>query len=166
MFSACITHLDDISSWKCSILGDPGAVSRVGGKGGTKAFKYGRKSPWVPTLIELFPKNSSWCRLLIGYKKCFVLLCEIGEQFLLSSFREGKLGTLVLRLWKNLSWDFEFFYNFRKNAVLNICRYLKGFYTHKKINNIFLKFHYYLLWMPKIIESGWIVHSEKRKSKA
>ena len=38
------------------ILGDPGAVSRVGTKGGTKVFKYGQKSPWVPTLTELFPK--------------------------------------------------------------------------------------------------------------
>ena len=37
------------------ILGDPGAVSRVGRKGATKVFKYGRKSPWVPTLTELFP---------------------------------------------------------------------------------------------------------------
>ena len=33
-------------------------------------------------------KNSSGCWLLIGHKKCFVLLCPIGEQFLLSSFRE------------------------------------------------------------------------------
>ena len=32
------------------ILGDPGAVSRVGRKGGTKVFKYGQKSSWVPTL--------------------------------------------------------------------------------------------------------------------
>ena len=31
---------------------------------------------------------SNNCRLLIGYKKCFVLLCPIGEQFLLSFFRE------------------------------------------------------------------------------
>ena len=38
-----------------NILGDPGAVSRVG-KGGTKVCKYGQKSPWVPTLTELFPK--------------------------------------------------------------------------------------------------------------
>ena len=38
------------------ILGDPGAVSRVGRKGATKVFKNGRKSPWVPTLTELFPK--------------------------------------------------------------------------------------------------------------
>ena len=38
------------------MLGDPGAVSRVGRKGGSKVFKYERKSPWVPTLAELFPK--------------------------------------------------------------------------------------------------------------
>ena len=39
-----------------NILGDPGAVSRVRRKGRQKVFKYGRKSPWVPTLTELFPK--------------------------------------------------------------------------------------------------------------
>ena len=33
-------------------------------------------------------KRSSECWLLIGLKKCFVLLCPIGEQHLLSSFRE------------------------------------------------------------------------------
>ena len=39
-----------------SILGDLGSVSRVRRKGGTKVFKYEQKSPWVPTLTELFPK--------------------------------------------------------------------------------------------------------------
>ena len=33
-------------------------------------------------------KQLSECWLLIGHKKCFVLLIPIGEQFLLSSFRE------------------------------------------------------------------------------
>ena len=33
-------------------------------------------------------KRSSECWLLIGHKKCFVLLCPIGEQHLLSSIRE------------------------------------------------------------------------------
>ena len=69
------------------ILGDPGAVSRVGIKGATKVFKYGRKSPWVPTLTELFPKIQADAGSWLG-KKCSVLLCPIGEQFLLSSFRE------------------------------------------------------------------------------
>ena len=35
------------------IPGDPGAVSRVGRKGGTKVFKYGQKSSWVPTLMTM-----------------------------------------------------------------------------------------------------------------
>ena len=33
-------------------------------------------------------KRSSECWLLIGHKKCFVLLCPIGEQHFLNSFRE------------------------------------------------------------------------------
>ena len=33
-------------------------------------------------------KRSRECWFLIGHKKCFVLLCPIGEQHLLSSFRE------------------------------------------------------------------------------
>ena len=33
-------------------------------------------------------KRSRECWFLIGLKKCFVLVCPIGEQFLLSSFRE------------------------------------------------------------------------------
>ena len=39
----------------------------------------------------------------------------------------------LLKLRKNLWWDFEVIYIFRKNAVLDICRYLKGFHTYKKI---------------------------------
>ena len=71
----------------------------------------------------------------------------------------------LLRLGKNLSWDFEVIYIFSKNVVLNKCRYLKGFYIYKKTNNIFLKFHHYLFGMPNITEIGGIFHSEKRKSK-
>ena len=70
------------------ILGDPGAVSMVGRKDGTKVFKYGRKSPLVTDSHRTISNNSSGCRLLIRLIKCFVLLCPIGEQFLLSSFRE------------------------------------------------------------------------------
>ena len=70
-----------------SILGDPGAVSRAGLEGATKVFKHGRKSPWVPTLTGPIPNGQEVC-FLIGHKKCFVLLCPIGKQHLLSSFRE------------------------------------------------------------------------------
>ena len=60
----------------------------------------------------------------------------------------------LLKLGKNLSQDVEVIYIFSKNDVLNICRYLKGFYIYKKINNIFFKFYQYLFGMPEIIEIG------------
>ena len=44
----------------------------------------GGKAPGYRTIS----KRSSECWLLIGHKKCLVLLCPIGEQHLLSSFRE------------------------------------------------------------------------------
>ena len=58
----------------------------------------------------------------------------------------------LMKLGKNLSWDFEVILFFCKNAVLNICWYLKRFYSYKKINNIVLKFHYSSVRMPKTIE--------------
>ena len=51
-------------------------------------FQVRAKEPLGTDSHRTISKNSSGCRLLIGGKKCFVLLCPIGEQFLLSSFRE------------------------------------------------------------------------------
>ena len=53
-----------VTLWAQRILRDPGAVSRVGRKGGTKVFKYGQKSPWVKTITELFPKIQADASLL------------------------------------------------------------------------------------------------------
>ena len=36
---------EETESEDYAILGDPGAVSRVGRKGGTRVFNYGQKSP-------------------------------------------------------------------------------------------------------------------------
>ena len=52
-----------------------------------------QKVEWVEEPLgidshQTISKRSSECWLLIGHKKCFVLLCPIGEQFLLSSFCE------------------------------------------------------------------------------
>ena len=58
-----------------------------GEKAGRK-FSLRAKEPLGTDSHRTISKNSSGCRLLIGHKKCFVLLCPIGEQFLLSSFRE------------------------------------------------------------------------------
>ena len=69
------------------ILGDSGAVSRAGLKGATKVFKHGRKNPWADS-HRTISKRSRECWFLIAHKKCFVLLCPIGEQSLQSPFLE------------------------------------------------------------------------------
>ena len=54
---------------------------------------------------------------------------------LTSNFAEIKLDSseaYLPMLEKNLSYGFEIIDIFCKNAVLNICGYLKRFFTHKK----------------------------------
>ena len=53
-----------------------------------ESFQVRAKEPQGTDSHRIIFKNSSKCQLLTGHKKCFVLLCRIGEQFLLSSFRE------------------------------------------------------------------------------
>ena len=69
------------------ILGDPGAVSRAEERR-DENFQARAEEPLRTDSQRTISKRSSKCWLLIGHKKCFVLLCPIGEQFLLSSFRE------------------------------------------------------------------------------
>ena len=64
-----------------------GQLSGSGEKAGRKFSSKGKRAPGYRLSPRYF-QNSSGCRLLIGHKKCFVLLCPIGEQFLLSSFHE------------------------------------------------------------------------------
>ena len=45
----------------------------------------------------------------------------------------------LAKLKKNLSWGFQVIDIFCKYAVLIIYRYLKRFYTNRKINSIYLK---------------------------
>ena len=78
---------EETESEDYAILGDPGAVSRVGRKGGTKVFKYERKSPWVPTLTELFPKIQADAGSWLGTKNA-LYYCAQSVNTLLSSFRE------------------------------------------------------------------------------
>ena len=53
-----------------------------------ESFQVRVKEPLGTDSHRTIYKNTSRCRLLIGHKKCFALLCPIGEQFILSSFRE------------------------------------------------------------------------------
>ena len=57
-------------------------------KGRDESFQVRAKEPLGADSHRTISKNSSGFRLLIGHKKCFVLLCPIGEQFLLRSFSE------------------------------------------------------------------------------
>ena len=68
----------NMAAWRSSV--------RV--KGRDESFQVRAKEPQGTDSHRTISKNSSGYRLLIGHKKCFVLLCPIGEQFLLSSFRE------------------------------------------------------------------------------
>ena len=53
-----------------------------------ESFQAWVEEPLSTDSHQTISKRSSECWLLIGHKKCFVLLCPIGQQFLLSSFRE------------------------------------------------------------------------------
>ena len=58
-----------------SILGDPGAVSRVGRKSGTKAFKYGRRAlryRLVPNYFQKFKRMPvpDWAQKML----CIIVL--------------------------------------------------------------------------------------------
>ena len=72
---------DNIQSGGSSILGDSGAVSRVGRKGATKVFKYGRKIPWVPTLTELFPKIQADAGSWLGTKDALYYCAQSANSF-------------------------------------------------------------------------------------
>ena len=79
-FVCCMTHKEKLRiQWP--ILEDPGAVSRVGRKGATKVFKYGRKSPWVPTLTELFPKIQADAGSWLGTKNALYYCAQSANSF-------------------------------------------------------------------------------------
>ena len=57
-------------------------------KRGDESFQAWAEEPLGTDSHRTISKRSRECWFLIGHKKCFVLLCPIGEQHLLSSFRE------------------------------------------------------------------------------
>ena len=76
-----IKNVSSVFSLADCILGDPGAVSRAGRKGGTKVFKYGQKSPWVPTLTELFPKIQADAASWLGTKSALYYCAQSANSF-------------------------------------------------------------------------------------
>ena len=53
-----------------------------------ESFQAQAEKPLGTDSHRTISKRSSECWLLIGHKRCFVLLCPISKQFLVSSFRE------------------------------------------------------------------------------
>ena len=53
-----------------------------------ESFQAWAEDPLGTNSHRTISKRSRECCFLIGHKKCFVLLCPIGEQFFLSSFRK------------------------------------------------------------------------------
>ena len=83
-----LNKLPNTSALNSHQLGDPRG-SRLGReKRRDESFQVRAEEPLGTDSHRTISKNSSGCRLLIGHKKCFLLLCPIGEQFFLSSFRE------------------------------------------------------------------------------
>ena len=63
-----------------------------------KIFQAQAEMPLGTDSCRTISERSSEWWLLIRHKKCFVLLCPIGEQFLLSSLARGdlQLGDLII----------------------------------------------------------------------
>ena len=64
-----------------TILEDPGTVSPVQRKGGTKVLKYGWESPWVPTLTKLFPKIQADTVSWLGTKNALYYCAQSAYSF-------------------------------------------------------------------------------------
>ena len=78
------THLDIQKTPKTSDSLKPTlnkGSNRVGREGGTKVFKYGSKSPWVPTLTELFPKIRAHAGSLLGTKNTLYYCAQSANSF-------------------------------------------------------------------------------------
>ena len=76
---------------KCSLLfpsSETQGQSVGSGERRDESFQVRAKEPLGTDSHRAISKTSSGCRLLIGHKKCFVIMCLIGEHFLLSFFRE------------------------------------------------------------------------------
>ena len=86
LFDNTFLDLKILGGGGISILGDPGAVSWVGRKGRTNVFKYGRKSPWVPTLTELFPKIQADAGSLLGTKMLCIIVPNRPTVLFVSSY--------------------------------------------------------------------------------
>ena len=76
-----VSHKQGSKNLVRSILGDPGAVSRVERKSRTKVFKYGRKSPWLLTPTELFQKIEADAASWLSAKNALYYCAQSANSF-------------------------------------------------------------------------------------
>ena len=78
--------------------------------------------------------------------------------FKLADIKLESSEALLLKLGEKSVVGFQSYLHFLLKCGFKYKLISPTFYTCKKINNIFLKFHHSLLWMPTIIEIGEIVY--------
>ena len=89
--SYTLIHWDLLSASSSKTQGrsvGPGEKARRNEAGRNESLQAWAEKPLGTDSHRFIFKRSSECWPLIGHKKCFVLLCPIGEQHLLSSFRD------------------------------------------------------------------------------
>ena len=135
--SSCATNKRRLVKLK-SILGDPGALSRVGRKGGTKVFNLKTfVPPFLPTrmtspgsprmveiLIQLLPKCITSSALLETRKKLSIQLTRKSKQY-----NYKKIGRFTPVLF--ITIVFRWLPNFRVRVSLGILPGSKIFYPNK-----------------------------------
>ena len=67
-------------------------------KGRDESFQVRAKEPLGTDSHRAISKNSSGCRLLTGHKKCFVLLCPIGENSFSCDFFVSSYATAIISI--------------------------------------------------------------------
>ena len=78
--------------------------------------------------------------------------------FKLADIKLESSETYLLKLGEKSVAGFGSYLHFLSKCSFKYKLISQTFYTCQKINNIFLKFHHSLSWMPTIIEIGEIVY--------
>ena len=78
--------------------------------------------------------------------------CMVMIDFTLADIKLESSDTYLLKTRKNLSQDFKDISIYHKHVVLKIRRYLKGFYTYKKINKSFHAYKQVQATLSKILK--------------
>ena len=97
-----------------------------------ESFQVRAEEPLGTDSHRTISKNSSGCRLLIGHKKCFVLLCPIGEHIFWVPF-VCSYTTAVDSITACLSGNFQFDIKSQSDFKIPSVRKLKTLFRKYKL---------------------------------